>query len=422
MARIAPSILSFRESIVFYLYVVLFLMLASSTLIESDGGNAGYLLTYFVTLVIAYFVFKFAVERRAENWFSKNYAVNPNKIADALFVASILVVIAHFIYLGQIPLVSASTSNDYFGVMRIRQAIFFDAPAVYRYLPNFVLKSLLPILTLYYYVSGSRFRFFLSTVMGMFYGLALLNKIFVLIPFVPLMLYLLLNRRFVRAILCGAIMAAGLAVLVFVQNPQVRPSFWTSPDQVTMSGEPLYVESAPVPKERRSATFPAFQFVDTIYLRLFVVPGQVVSAWFADIPEKIPYGHGCGYRLVAKLKGCDFRFYPSLVHDIENPVLVAQGVHGTMTAASFMEDYANFGGKGMVLGGVLLGFVLAAVSAVFAGQWRWALILNCIPIGLLIELPLSTVLLTGGWALTIIVYLLLRPGLARAENAKIEGN
>jgi len=50
------------------------------------------------------------------------------------------------------------------------------------------------------------------------------------------------------------------------------------------------------------------------------------------------------------------------------------------------------------------------------------LILNCIPIGLLIELPLSTVLLTGGWALTIIVYLLLRPGLARAENAKIEGN
>lgn len=89
-----------------------------------------------------------------------------------------------------------------------------------------------------------------------------------------------------------------------------------------------------------------------------------------------------------------------------------------MTAASFMEDYANFGYAGLVLSGVLFALLLAFIARMFSGDWRWALILNFIPIAMMIELPLSTVLLTGGWAVTLMLYLIFRDRLRTASDAK----
>jgi hypothetical protein len=97
-----------------------------------------------------------------------------------------------------------------------------------------------------------------------------------------------------------------------------------------------------------------------------------------------------------------------LINDLENPALLKQGVHGTMTAASFMEDYANFGLKGLILSGLSLGLVLAIVGLIFGASWRWLLVFNLIPIALLIELSLTTVLLSGGWLLSSMLYLVFR--------------
>jgi len=171
-------------------------------------------------------------------------------------------------------------------------------------------------------------------------------------------------------------------------------------------------------KKTESSSYPVVQFVETIYLRIFVVPGQVVAVWFSNIPARLPFANGCGYRFVAAIRGCEFQFYPSLVHDIENPILVREGVHGTMTAASFMEDYANFGYRGLVLSGVVFAFLLAFIARMFSGDWRWALMLNFIPVAMMIELPLSTVLLTGGWAVTLLLYLVFRDRLKSAAETK----
>jgi hypothetical protein len=251
-------------------------------------------------------------------------------------------------------------------------------------------------------------------VLGTFYGLSLLNKMFVVILFAPLILHLCFSTRLYTAARMVLIPLAALALLVFVQNPQIRPETWTPRDKATASGKPLVVEGY-ASKHTQSATYPALQFIETIYLRVFIVPGEVVTAWFSNIPENLPFANGCGYRLVAAARGCEFRFYPSLVHDIENPRLVAEGVHGTMTAAGFMEDYANFGTKGLVLSGVLLALVLTLIARLFAGNWRWALILNFIPISMMLELPLTTVMLTGGWALTLLLYYLFRARLKEAD-------
>ena len=417
-----------KESAVFLLYCGLLAVLYYSIISESGPKNVPKLLTYAGSLLLGYVLFRKLLfkgdgqEAVRKDSQAISFIKFPDQFADGLLIACTIFIASHFFYLGHIPVVDSILSNDYYDIMRIRQSVFFEAPAVFRYLPNIILKSLLPFLLLYYCVVGRRGRFWLSLGIGTFYGLALMNKMFVVILYAPLMLYLLFSRRFFTSAAIALIPVTALALLVFVQNPQVRPELWTAREVATASGKPLVIEApttleqALAKRKTQSSTYPALQFVETIYLRVFVVPGQVITVWFSNIPQILPFANGCGYRLIAAVRGCEFRFFPSLVHDIENPILVREGIRGTMTAASFMEDYANFGNKGLVLGGIVLAFLLALIARLFAGNWRWALILNFIPISMMMELPLSTVLLTGGWATTLLLYPIFRARLKSAAG------
>ncbi|WP_141396291.1 glycosyltransferase family 39 protein [Polaromonas sp. AET17H-212] len=443
-----------KDSAVFLLYCGLLAALFYSVTVESGSRNTDYLLTYAGSLLVSYLLFSRLLGLRGSSSGASKPAAGSrltriaDRLANGLLAGCVIFIVLHFSYLGHVPVLAGIASNDYFDIMRIRQSVFFEAPAVFRYLPNIILKSLLPFLLLYYCVTGRRRAFLVALGVGTFYGVALMNKMFVVILYAPLILYLLFSRRFLFAAGMALIPVAALALLVFVQNPQVRPELWTPRDKATASGKPLIVEAPTIAeaiaprdkatasgkpliveaptiaeaiaarKKTQSSSYPLVQFVETIYLRIFVVPGQVVAVWFSNIPSRLPFANGCGYRFVAAIRGCEFQFYPSLVHDIENPILVREGVRGTMTAASFMEDYANFGFKGLVLSGALFAFLLAFIARMFSGDWRWALILNFIPIAMMIELPLSTVLLTGGWAVTLLLYLIFRDRLKTAGETK----
>ena len=419
-----------KDASVFLLYCGLLAALFYSVTVESGSKNTAYLLTYAGSLVIGYMLFSTLLGiRRSTSGVTKSdagswLARTSDRLANGLFAGSVIFIVFHFLYLGHVPVLAGFASNDYFDIMRIRQSVFYEAPTLFRYLPNIVLKSLLPFLLLYYCVTDRKKVFFIKLAIGTFYGVALMNKMFVVILYAPLMLYLLFSRRFLFAAGVAVIPVAALALLVFVQNPHVRPEFWTPRDKATASGKPLFVEAPTIAEtiaareKTQSSSYPVVQFVETIYLRIFVVPGQVVAVWFSNIPSRLPFANGCGYRFVAAIRGCEFQFYPSLVHDIENPILVREGVRGTMTAASFMEDYANFGYRGLVLSGALFAFLLAFIARMFSGDWRWALILNFIPIAMMIELPLSTVLLTGGWAVTLLLYLIFRDRLKTAGETR----
>lgn len=424
------------NSAVFLLYCGLCLVLFVSVLTQSGLKNLPYLMVYAAALLGSYalleWLFRPSGGKLSEDGKSRRFLPIVDSVANGLLIASCGFVMAHFAYLGHVPILHAFSSNDYYDIMRIRQSVFYEASALFRYVPNLLVKSVLPFLLLFYSVTRQRKLFWVTLVLGTFYGLSLLNKMFVVILFAPLVLHLCFSRRYFTAARIMVIPVAALALLVFVQNPQIRPEFWTARSMATASGKPLFVEGTVSRRNAELALYPAvqvierfvpngiakkifestlysvMQFVETIYLRVFIVPGEVVTAWFNNIPIKLPFAKGCGYRLVAALRGCEFRHNPSLVHDIENPKLVAEGVHGTMTAASFMEDYANFGAKGMVLGGVVLALVLIFVARLFAGEWRWALVLNFIPIAMILELPLTTVMLTGGWVLTFLLYYVFR--------------
>lgn len=434
-----------KQSVVFILYLGLTLILCASVIQEGGEAYAGDLGAYVATLIVAFGIFTIILQKYTINAASSGTFKNSllNRTADVLLAAAAAFVVVHILWLGHIPLVTGASINDYYDVMRVRQGIFFDALPVFRYGPNLLLKSLFPFLILYFYVVGRRVHFWCAVVIATLYGAALMNKMFIVIPIAPIFLLLIMRRKIFLAASILALPVAMLAILVFVQNPHTRPTFWTAPEDATASGKPLIIERSVTASMAANMTadmtaekmtekmegmlgvklaanidgivFPAFQFFQTIYIRIFVIPGQVVKAWFNNIPSNLPYANGCGYRWASGLLGCEFRFIPQLIHDIENPALVAEGIKGTMTAANFMEDYANFGRWGLIFSGIFMGFLLSLIGAIYRKNWRSALLLNLIPVMMLIELPLSTILWTGGWAVTTLLYLVFRERMGNLE-------
>lgn len=408
----------FKQSAAFFLYLALTLILVCSVTRQSGTAFVDDLVSYLVALILAFLAFSVAARKlRISDFGSGRPPLLPlAALANLLLAASILFIAGHFVSLGGVPLIKGALDNDYYSIMRTRQSIFMDAPGLFRYGANLLLKSLFPFLILYFYAVRDMKRFWITLFVAICYGAALMNKIFIVIPAFPIIVFLFYKRRFKMAGMALALPVALLAILVFVQNPQVRPKLWTPVGMATASGAPMVTERSNGDQIQVDVTAsPAYQFVETIYLRTIVIPGQVVTAWFRHIPENLPYAKGCAYRWAAAILRCEFQFMPQKVHDIENPILVREGIKGTMTAANFMEDYANFGRAGLIGSGIVMGFLLALIGVIYGVRWRVAILLNLIPIAMLVELPLSTILLTGGWAFTTLLYALFKSRIDELE-------
>lgn len=152
--------------------------------------------------------------------------------------------------------------------------------------------------------------------------------------------------------------------------------------------------------------------------RVLFVPGEVVGHWFAVIPSELPFANGCAYRPLAAVLGCTHMNFAQMVYASYNKYLIEKGVSGTMNAASFMEDYANFGISGLVGGGIFLAALLYLLGVLFAGRRKIGIALNIAPLLYLSSSALLPLLFSGGWLLTILLYAIFYDEL----NSSMEGN
>ena len=378
-----------------------------------------YVLLYLGTLVVAYAGAWYLTGRLQFRSFKLPLSVGkgwPDFASKSLLIVSIAFVFAHFLYLGHVPVIDGLLEKEYYAVMLIRQSIFEgDVGAIWRYGPNILVKSAFPFLV-FYFASKSRFWFILSLLVGGFYAIALMNKIFIILLILPAFIRLIFELRLVRAVALGIVPLVGFTILINVQNPHQRPELLVEAvDWVLQTVLPEYNRTMAVRAAKnleivsvpRSADIDRVKVVtNSLYIRVVQIPGLVMTDWFENIPAKLPFGHGCGYRWMAPLVGCEYKSYAAAINDLEHPELVEMGINGTMTSASFMEDYANFGMAGLVFSGIIFATILALLGRLFRVHWKDSLALNSIPLFLLLEIPLSTVILTGGWFLTIILYLL----------------
>jgi oligosaccharide repeat unit polymerase len=92
-----------------------------------------------------------------------------------------------------------------------------------------------------------------------------------------------------------------------------------------------------------------------IAYRLFYLPAEVVYYYFEIFPSHIPFLHGRGTDKFAKLLGLKYFDVPNVVGTYAYP----RGLESVSANAAFMADlYADFGWWGVLLGGVVAGFIM----------------------------------------------------------------
>ena len=359
-----------------------------------------------------------------------------NRAAALVLACAVAFSIVHLLRLGGVPVIQGMLEKDYYVVMQIRQYIFHaELHAIWKYGPNILVKSVFPFLV-FYFLFRSPLLLVVAVVVGGLYAVSLMNKLFVVLLVVPALIHALISRRWWAVAGLAMVPALGLVFLILVQNPHRQPQAFVETVDTLREHTRLGLDDAQraalvnyyalhtdededdskIVMDHSTSTL--FIAIDTLYRRVLLVPGEVMTAWFTHIPSDLSFAKGCGYRWMAPLVGCQYVAYAFKINDIENPKLASKGVRGSMTTASFVEDYANFGVPGLLVSGLILAVILAAIGSLFGTAWQANLALNAIPLILLLEIPLSTVILTGGWMITLLLYLLLaRPPTSVVDHA-----
>lgn len=324
--------------------------------------------------------------------------INASSLKWLIIVAGFIFPLLHWNNLGGLPVLEAFNTSNYMEIVLIRQHIFESASTFWRYGASFTVLSVLPFIVLLSVIRHSRMLLF-TALFSLCYASSLMQKSYVIVVLLPAIIYAIAAKRLTIAIVLTCLSGAGVFTLMLATNPHLRPQAAPVPHVASHSHE---VRPAPsVMEPSKSIVAPLLAgLID----RVVFVPGEVVGRWFDAIPVKLPYAYGCGYRRIAQLMGCEHVNFPEQVYALYNKDLVQQGVFGTMNVASFMEDYANFGLFGLIGGGIVLALLLYLLGVMFRGRRRIGVALNSVPLLYLSSGTLLSLLLSGGWLMTLVLY------------------
>ena len=312
-----------------------------------------------------------------------------------------IIALVHFLLLGNVPVLEVLTVETDLGASIVRQQGYFGLPGFMRYASDYAVKAIGPALLLIAYYFRSRL-FWMVLVIGVVYTLGLFARILPIILFLPLLVYLLLLRRWVHLAGAIAMVAALVGAITITSSIALRESTLHSIEKVMpeekLSGvvrmpktkDPLSaapLSAAPLSADplsadhdwRRTSTLYA------LYERALVVPGQVIYQWFDYYDEPARREHGCGYPLLASWVGCSYVPVPSKLYAAFYSEQYDQGMRGSLNAASFMTEYANFGPRGLVLSALMAGCLFVAARVIYRNH----------PLALPLNLPLIVSVMEG---------------------------
>lgn len=323
-----------------------------------------------------------------------------------------LVVVSHFLLIGYIPIVTALRSNSDIGVSLVRQAGYFDLLPLMRYASDYCVKAVGPALLLITYYLRSRL-FWGVLLIGSFYSMALFARALPLILLAPLLVYMLLTRRWFQAAAVVCLLTLMVGALISVSSITIREDLRkTATEAIVLSDEARSVgkgyQAAPKleapPKaeqdwRRTSALY-------AVYDRALIVPGQVLEQWFYYYDRSDRREHGCGYRVLARLLGCDYVHIPTKLYAVFYQDNIAQGMKGSLNAASFMTDFANWGYAGLAASSLMAGLLFALVALIYRDH-PLALSMNLPLIVAAMESNLMTAVNSGGgWLVMTLLFIL----------------
>jgi len=310
-----------------------------------------------------------------------------------------LVVFIHFYSLGTIPVIEAAFGSSDLAVSIIRQDAYFDLPWWMRYASDYSLKALGPGLLLLTYYFRSRL-FWVVLALGFIYSVGLFARILPLVLFLPLLVYQLLSRRWIQCVgMCAVMLVMVFSVSKISSVSTERGSFASDGKIFTAANEESNKDSFLVQRSGwESVSY-------GLYLRVMVVPAQVMEQWFDYYSDASSLENGCAYRILARMIGCEYVHVPSKLYAVYYPDNVRQGMSGSLNSASFMSEYANFGLYGFFLSSLFGGLFFVGALLVYQGH-PLSLPMNMPLIVTLMESNFSHSINSGaGWLLMTSLYL-----------------
>lgn len=384
----------------FFVYLIVLLFLFLGVFIDSGAKFLIYLFCYSAIFILTYILLN--------RFFTVNHqpAIIPKGLKNIIsqknihvftvttFSVTALFIVFHFIYLNDIPTVSALLSHNSFDIYKMRNAVSENSSTLVNYLSSFVLKTIIPFMVLYFFAQRRWFLFSIVLFVSAFYCLSLIAKSFLVTAFIPVLFYAFFTRKYLAFAGFLVLIVVGLIFLVYVSNPALRGG-----DTNTISF------SAPAQEEGGNGVVRSIRGLSD---RVFITPGKIVSGWFRIIPEKKPFLQGCGYRFMAPLLHCEYHEYSSELYPELFPEKTALGYHGSVNVASFMYDYSNFGWVGIIFSAVLMAIIFVLLNLVFAGNDLLKFCINIYYVLVLSSSALSTLLFSGGWGLMVLLFFICR--------------
>jgi len=383
-----------------FLLVLFILLFLTYGLISTYGNTYTFQLLYFIIpFIVVYFGFnKFFLKRKID--LSKTFFTD-NQL-DFLLNFLILFVLAfqiiHFYFIGNIPFIKAILTSDYYYIAQIRQDIKLVESVLVNYGASLILKALLPMVMLVLYFRDKK-RFWVFTIIAIFYALALMQKGYVATIFLPLILKLSFLKQWLHAFYLFVIVCLGIVFLVYITNPPIRPFGWNK----------CFVENEEVKAEVAEVAEVGGGVFDALFDRVFVTTGKMVGHWFNFIPDSLPFLNGQGYRFAIPFIGGVYHDYSREVYDKVYLKEAAMGFTGTATTAFFMYDYANFGKYGLVLSGLYLGIFLVLLKRFFSDDYINLFALNGLFIIWLSSASFTSTIFSGGWLFILLLYFIFKP-------------
>ena len=293
----------------------------------------------------------------------------------------------HFVKLGFVPAIKAIGNDSMLEIANIRRDITAESPLLTNYISSIILKGILPFILLYFAVKNNKLFFSITLLIGSFYCFGLMQKSFIIILVIPSLIYVSVKKKWLYVFTNVLVIVSVVISLGLIANQGDSPEL--------KSKKPDGEEKVGV-----------LDLVGGIKDRVLYVPGKVVANWFQLIPDEKPFLHGDGYNFLAKLRGREYTDYSVELYPIMYPEYAEVGYKGTVNTATFVYDYANFGLKGIMIGGVFLSLFMVVLENLFVHDQLLKFSLNLFPMVLLSSTALSTLLFSGGWFFLITLYIL----------------
>ncbi|MEY4141684.1 MAG: hypothetical protein RL110_1056 [Bacteroidota bacterium] len=385
-----------RTNGLFWGYTLVFLLVVYGVFEVNKSKYMGNLALYFAVFTSAYWFFFLLLKKlnlksslfQLPTVFLK--LINPI----SLILISVVGIIVHFIFIHGFPAIQALGVLKLSEVVKLRASITESVPSWVNYMFSWNLKAIIPFTLVMLFLKGDKKWYWIYYFISITYAFLLMQKSFILLVLAPVGILALFEKKWLYVLKFGFSSIVIVFFLTYIQNVTMRGGI----NDIQLEYE----------KETQSAGSIVMNIFLGLKERVAVTPGRIVTKWFDHIPKDKPFLKGNGFKIYTKLTGGEFHDYTEELYPLVYKENAKHGLKGTVNVAGFMRGYANFGLLGLALAALGLAFYLVIIEYVFKEQTLIKFALNIFPLVMLSSSSLLTIIFSGGWLLTIVLFVVFR--------------